>query len=259
MRHQTTFHHVVLLRCGIAAIAFAAVLGWGASSAAGVGVRSAGRVSAHAIVKTRSGTSKSAPELVIDHRIARDARMRLSDLPPGWVADKTVSRPTADAPCPGFRRAGGDISAGMASPAFSDPGDLHTAQSETYVYADTAMAEHWFAEFSSRRTRACLARLIRKEGAAAVRAEGFTLGPITARSIPAAPVGDEDAAFRVTVPFSGSGVTLNVDADVVFVRAGRGIAIFSLAALGSPFAPALETALVKTVAGRLATDLRNAP
>jgi hypothetical protein len=125
----------------------------------------------------------------------------------------------------------------MASPAFSDSGDLHTAQSETYVYADTATAEHWFAEFSSRRTRACLARLIRKEGAAAVKAEGFTLGPITARSIPVAPVGDQDEAFRVTVPFSGSGVTLKVDADVVFVRAGRGIATFSLAALGSPFAP----------------------
>jgi hypothetical protein len=127
MRHQTTFHHVVLLRCGIAAIALAAVLGWGASSAAGVGLRSAGRVSAYAIVKTRSGTSKSAPELVIDHRIARDARMRLSDLPPGWVADKTVSRPTTDAPCPGFRRAGGDISAGVKTVAGRLATDLRNA------------------------------------------------------------------------------------------------------------------------------------
>jgi hypothetical protein len=44
----------------------------------------------------------------------------------------------------------------------------------------------------------------------------------------------------------------------VFVRAGRGLEIFSLGGLGSPFDPTLERALVRTVTAWLAADLRSA-
>ena len=245
--------HTFLVRCAVAAVALAGLLGWAASSSGAT----AAATSTHPISATRSGTSGSAPSFVIDQRIARDARLRLSDLPSGWMAGDTVSTPTAAAPCPGLRRAQGFVSAASVSPAFSD-GDIRTAQSETYVYADTALAKHWFAEFSSRSTRACLARLIRQEGAAAVAAEGFTVGSLTTRTLAVGPVGDERAAFHVTVPVSGSGVTFKVEADAVFVRAGRGIAIFSLASLQSPFDPGLERSLVRTVTARLAGDLRTA-
>jgi hypothetical protein len=259
MRHQTTFHHVVLLRFGVAAVALAALLGWGVSgSAAAVGAPSARPLSTHAVGKRRSGTSESITGMVADQRIASDARLRLSDLPPGWMGQNTATRLTADAPCPGLRRAASDISAGKISPIFSD-GGVRTAQSETYVYADIAMAKHWFAEFTSRSTRACLARLLREELAATVLVPGVNIGPITVRGISVAPVGDQDSAFRITVPVSGSGVHLKVDADAVFVRTGRGIAIFSLGKLGSPFDPSLEHTLIKTVVDRLAADLRRAP
>lgn len=122
-----------------------------------------------------------------------------------------------------------------------------------------ATAKHWFAEFTSRGTRACLARLLHKALTATARAQGFTLGPVTTRSLAVAPVGDQDSAFRVSVPVSTSGLTLKVDADAVFVRAGRGIEIFALAGVGSPFDPALEARVVNTVTGRLASDLRRAP
>jgi hypothetical protein len=245
--------HIFLRRCAMAAVALAGLLGWAAGSSGAI----AAPLSTHPISATRSGTSGSTPSFVIDQRIARDARLRLSDLPSGWMAGDTVSTPTAAAPCPDLRRAQGFVSGASVSPAFSD-GGIRSVQSETYVYADTALARHWFAEFSSRSTRACLARLIREESAAAVVAEGFTVGSLTTRSVPVAPVGDERGAFHVIVPVSGAGVSFKVEADAVFVRTGRGIAIFSLASLQSPFDPGLERTLVRTVTARLAGDLRTA-
>jgi hypothetical protein len=239
-----TSHRAVLLRFGVAAVALAALLGWGASSSA-------------AATKTRSGTSQSAADMPADQRIANNARLRLSDLPAGWVAGSAASRPTADAPCPNLRRAAGWISAGKISPAFSvSSGNPLTAQTETYIYADTALAKHWFGEFSSRQTRACLARILRTELATAVELPGITLGKIRLRGISVAAVGDQDSAFRVTVPVFGSGVTLEVDVDVVFVRTGRGLEIFSLGALGRPFDPTLEGTVLNNVTARLATDLQ---
>jgi hypothetical protein len=198
--------------------------------------------------------------MIVDQRIARDARLRLGDLPPGWVAQNTASVPTAEAPCPGLRKAAGFISAGMLSPAFSvSAGDVESAQSETYIYADAALAKHWFKQFSSRSTQVCLARVLRRDVGAAVSAEGITLGPIRVRRLPGARAGNQAAAFRVIVPAFTSEETIEVDADVVFVRVGRGLEIFSLAGVGSPFDPGLKATLVRAVSARLAGDLRRAP
>jgi hypothetical protein len=262
MRHQTTFHPVVLRRFVAGAVVLAAVLvvGGAGSSVAAVGAPSSGPVFTHHVAATRSGTSRSGAGVLVDQRIARDARLRLSDLPPGWVAQNTASTLTANAPCPGLRRAAADISAGMISPDFSgSTGHPESAQTETDIYADSLTAKHWFNKFSSHGTVACLLRVLRNELAAAVSEPGVTVGSITVRGLPVAPVGDQRAAFRVTVPVIGPGVRLKVDADLVFVRAGRGLEFFSLAGVGSPFDPRLEGTLVKTVAARLAADLRSAP
>jgi hypothetical protein len=242
-----TFHQVVGVRVTVAVIAFAALLGWGAGSSA-------------AASKSRSGTSESATGMAADQRIANDARLRLSDLPPGWGAGSSAAQPTADAPCPRLHRAAGWISAAKVSPSFSfSSGATLAAQSETYVYADTALAKHWFGEFSSRSTRTCLAQILRTELATTVELPGIRIGPIRVRVVSIAPVGDQDSAFRVTVPVSGSGTSLRVDVDVVFVRAGRGLQIFTLGSVGSPFDAGLETSVVKSVSDRLAADLRSAP
>src|SRR5262249_39156758 len=152
------------------------------------------------------------------------ARLRLSDLGPGWVAGSSAARPTAEEPCPSLRRAAGAISAAKISPLFSiSSGHPLTAQGETYVYADIAQATHWFDEFSSRRTRACLAALLREELSTAVIEPGVRIGAVTLHSLAVSPVGDQDSAFRVHVPVTGGGVNLKVDADVVFVRVERGL------------------------------------
>jgi hypothetical protein len=246
-----TFHQVVLRRFGrfgVATLALAAFLGPGAVSSA-------------AASKTRSGISESAAGMTRDQRIANDARLRLSDLPPGWMAGSSAAQPTADAPCPSLRRAAGWISAAKVSPSFSiSTGPTLAAQSETYVYADTALAKHWFGRFSGSRTRACLARILRTELAMTVELPGIKIGPIGVGVLSITPVGDQDAAFRVTVPVSGSGMSFKVDVDVVVVRAGRGLEIFTLGSVGSPFDPGLETSLVTAVTGRLDADLlRGAP
>jgi hypothetical protein len=241
-----TFHQVLLRRFGVAAIAFAVLLGCGA-------------VSSTAAVKTRSGTSVSPVSpagMARDQRIANDARLRLSDLPPGWMAGSSAARPTADAPCPSLHRAAGWINAAKVSPAFSfSSGSTLAAQSETYIYADTSLAKQWFGKFSGRRTRTCLARILRTELETAVGFPGITIGPIGVEVLSIAPVGDQDSAFRVTVPVSGSGTNFKVEVDVVFVRAGRGLEIFTLGSVRSPFDPALEASLVTSVTGRLDADL----
>jgi hypothetical protein len=249
------------LRFGAAVIALAALLGWGTGvTAAAAGAPSAGGLRGHAVATTRSGTAESITGIANDQRIARDAGLRRSDLPPGWVVKDPSSRPRGDAPCPGIRRAAVDSSGGMISPFFSaSNGDVLSAQSQTYVYADTAGAQHWFAGFTSRGTRACLAHVLRNALSADGTVPGVTLSPIRLRSLPVAPVGDQDSAFRITVRVSYRIVTLKVNVDTVFVRAGRGIEIFSLGGLGSPFGPRLESSLVKTVTDRLTADLRSAP
>jgi hypothetical protein len=246
-----TFHQVVLRRFGVAVLALAALLSLGAlSGAAAAKTRSAA-------AKTRSGTSESASGMARDQRIANDARLRLSDLPPGWMAGSSAAQPTAEAPCPSLRRAAGSISAAKVSPSFSiATGPTLAAQSETYVYADTALARHWFGRFSGPRTRSCLARILRAELATTVELPGIKIGPIGVGVLSIAPIGDQDSAFRVTVPVSGSGMSFNVDVDVVFVQAGRGLEIFTLGSVGSPFDPGLETSLVTAVTGRLDADLQ---
>jgi hypothetical protein len=237
MRHLMTSDGAGCVRRVVGAIALVVLAGCGAASAHGT----------EPLPGTiRSGTSLS------DGRIARDARLRLTDLPPGW---KTIPKPSlfAGLSCPGLSGAKSATSARMTSPEFQ----LGQAEavSAAYVYATSAAAKHWFGQLSSAKTRACIGNSVRRILGAAERPRGVDVAVTTRRAI-VVPVGDERVADRISIRLSALGASERAYLDLVFVRAGRGIAAFSLADVGTVFQ--LETQVVQTVVGRLTADLGGA-
>ena len=258
MRRLTTSRYVVLvLRFGLAPVLLAALVGCGArSSAAPVAAAPA----AHAVTSTRSGTSRSAAGVAIDRRIARDAQLRRSDFPAGWGPSRRPAA-TPGLKCPTVSEARAAVSARGASREFAQgnaSSAAATADSVTYIYADTATAAHWFARLTSRGTQACLVRVLRKSVIAQIRGQGARLDSITARPLTIAPAGDERAAERVVVRLSAGTFSGKAEADVMFVRARRAVAVLVVNRVGGPFDPALETKLVRTVSDRLAAGLAGA-
>jgi hypothetical protein len=254
MRRLTTSHRVVLLRYGAGLVAVAALVGCGArTSAATVAASPAAATSSHAITATRSGTSRSAAGVAIDRRIARDAELRRSDFPVGWVSTPRPA-PTSRT-CPTVRQARAAVSARGASREFaqgSASSPAATADSVAYIYADPATAAHWFARLTGRGNFACLVRVLRESVLAQTRGQGARLDSITARPLTVAPAGDERAAERVVVRLSAGTFSGKAEADVIFLRTGRGVEVLVVNRVGAPFDPALETKLVRALSDRLA-------
>jgi hypothetical protein len=247
-------------------VAVGALAGCGASSTAATVAASgtAATVAAppgatHAVTATRSGTSRSAAGVAIDRRIAGDVQLRRSDFPFGWTVGP---RPAAtDGTCPSIQAAKAAVSAHARSREFAQAsGDVATATADNavYIYADTAAARHWFALMSSRGTRECIARVLRKSTSAQVRAQGGTIDSVTASRVSIAPAGDQQSADRIVVRVTAGGFKGKAEADVVFVQAGRGLIAFVLGQVGGPPDPRFEAKLVQAVTDRLAADLERA-
>ncbi len=258
MRHQTTWQPLVLVRCVLAAVALVALVGCGArSGAATVAASPAAATTPHAITSTRSGTSRSAAGVAIDRRIGRDAQLRPTDFPARWTSSPRPAA-SAGARCPAIRGAKAAVSAREASPEFKQ-GSAATADSVVYMYADTATATHWFVQLSSPGTRTCLLRALRESVGFQAAAQGASLDSITARRLTIAPAGDQHAAHRFVVRLSDRRFRGKAEADVIFVRVGRGVAGFAVNQVGGPFDRNLETKLVRSVTDRLTAGLKSAP
>jgi hypothetical protein len=132
-------------------------------------------------------------------------------------------------------------------------------QSAVYLYASGAEATRRFARVSSADTATCLGRLLREGLVMTGRPQGLSVGPVDARTVYTDPLGDERAASRLTVPVSGSGVSVTAVVDLVSVRVGRGIAISLFGGAVSPVNSEFEAKLVGTVVERLSTGVTHAP
>ena len=240
MRRLTTSLCLSILPRGAAVVAVAALAGCGVAAAN----------SADMTVGTvRSGTGLS------DSRIAHDAQLRLSDLPSGWVSSPRPAPLRSN--CTGLNDAKAAVRVRGDSPQFSRGNSraARSAYSATYVYSDTAKATHWFGELTSLDTRACLGRFLRAGLIKNLDSQRVSVGPVRAGELPVAPVGDQATATRFIIRVSSRELTVDANADLVFVRVGHGVLIFTFAGVGSPFDTALEARLVKTVANRLRADV----
>ena len=157
--------------------------------------------------------------------------------------------------CPGLTGAIAEASAQAYSREFM-LGDVATAESAAYVYADTHTAIHWFGQLTSRRAMACLVRTLREAVGFETAAQGATLDSIAQRRLNIEPVGDEHSAHLLIVRVSAGAAKATAYADVIYVRVGRAVAAFSLGQVDRIFDTALENKLATAVAGRLASGQR---
>jgi hypothetical protein len=69
------------------------------------------------------------------------------------------------------------------------------------------------------------------------------------------PLGDERDASRITLPVTSEGTEVDVFADHVLVRVGRGLALLTFVDVLSAFDEELSADLTSTVVRRLAAGL----
>ncbi len=70
-----------------------------------------------------------------------------------------------------------------------------------------------------------------------------------------APLGDERAAGRITIPLTSKGATVDATVDVIFVHSGRGIVTDTFIGVGPLFDGGLEYTLHKLVVDRMNAGL----
>ncbi len=182
--------------------------------------------------------------------------MRLGDVPAGW---KAARQPPDDplSSCPAVKRARTTLSARARSPEFGDPQEREFAQSAIYVYRDADTAHRAWVGLSSPTTRSCLARLVAKGLKQGLAASGSAthVGSPTSLTVRTAPLGDERAAARITIPLTVKGTTVDATVDLIFVHSGRGIASNTFISVGPLFDGRLEYTLHKLVVDRMNAGL----
>jgi hypothetical protein len=232
-----------LLPVGAAAAALVVLAGSGAAGANAAGANAAGASQG----TTRSGTSLS------DSGIAHDAELRASDFPRGWSSTPGPLS-LGHSRCAGVNGAQAAVSGSAISPEFTGR-KPNTAENTAYLYVDPRAATHWFGVLTSSRTRDCVVRTISQDTVASTRGEGVTVGPVRVHRLATPPIGDQASGIRLSVRVSSGAIGLDANADLIFVRVGRGIVVFDFSAVGSPFNRAFESKLMHAVANRLAREL----
>lgn len=159
------------------------------------------------------------------------AGLRLADFPPGWTQ---YGRSGDESTCDSVVAARRTATADDRSPEFEKRGGL-VATSTVYLYEDEPAARAAFETLAGETTVDCLARSL------GVRPTPFDI----------AAVGDEHASLRATIPPAKNhpGAVF----DLVFVRAGHGVAELVLAGVKVPFDRRLREQLTAKVAERLRT------
>lgn len=215
--------------------------------------------------KQTTGSDRQA-----DEAAARKMLLTITDFPTGWKAD----------PASGSQGGGGSSSGApdderiqtqLADCLHVDPsqfGDKGHPKAESPDFSnadDTASVEVTFTPSDGDASRS-LAILQRPEAPGCVSQvfkevfsrqmqgedvpEGIQVGEPVVDRAPLRDLGDDAAAFRVTIPISAAGVQLSAYLDMAFVRVGR-IGITALfESTGKPFDAELSQRLIQTVVDR---------
>jgi hypothetical protein len=180
-------------------------------------------------------TARPAANAVADRRIADRALLRLSDFPTGWEAqDEDDDEDDAElSNCTALKRLRQTRSGTASSPSFAQ-GSSQQARHNVSLFATADDASSILEEITSSATRRCLA----KEFAATIEdsAEDGSKPPDTSTGeLRVAPVGAESRAYRITVEYSVSDLNVSAFIDVLAFRRGRGVSLFLLLDVLTPF------------------------
>jgi len=176
---------------------------------------------------------------------AKRSLLTLRDFPKNWAQDKSLD---IAEDCPAFTKARRDAAGVGASPRFGD-GLFLEAEASVYRYADAATAKRALRAMTSRKTERCYVekstKALKDGGASEVRT--VRVQPLLLRR-----VGDQRAGTRFVFPITAAGITLDVKADLTYVRSGRALSLVFCVGAGDTFSRRLRQALIATQAGRLA-------
>lgn len=203
-----------------------------------------------------------------DRAILDAAQLKLTDFPTGWSAvpseddedvDDDLSRARSEfVGCVGAET---DEMLDLGGPKastddFTSPGG--DTVNQTVAVVDEATAVDFMSRFVADGVAECLtntARGVVEAGFAAdpEAPDDVVIGDVTVGRLNIAPVGDESAAYRITIPISAGGFDLEVYIDMVAVRVDRALSGLNFESTLVPF-PAEDIAQYAGLAASRMSD-----
>jgi hypothetical protein len=201
---------------------------------------------------TAPPTEPSAPATTVseEHAAAEASLLVLSDFPTGWTEEAELE-PTEQelayqatiAECAGGEGNLLDLGGPLArSPDFAGPDDQRVEESVTIV--ERAVAEDFIARFSAPGIEECFGDAVRtfveenfasQDDPSQTVPGDVTIGEVTIEEALIEPAGDDLVAYRVTLPMTVTGVSLDAFVDIVAVRSGGSVAGLTFQSLFEPF------------------------
>jgi hypothetical protein len=196
-----------------------------------------------------SGASTSVSE---EQAAAEAALLVLSDFPAGWTeeaeeepTEQELAYQAAIAECAGGTGNLLELGGSRAqSPDFAGPDDERVEESVTIV--DPAVAEDFLARFAAPGVEECFGDAVRtfvaenfanQDDPSQTLPGDVTIGEVTIEELLLEPAGDDLVAYRVTIPMTVTGVSLEAFVDIVAIRSGGAVAGLTFQSLFEPFPP----------------------
>jgi hypothetical protein len=196
-----------------------------------------------------------------DQPAAEASLLRLSDFPSGWTAQPAESRTDAQdeanrklASCAGVSGTSMiDFGGALArSDDFASGSQTDQVNSVVAVAASADDARKRIADLGAPAVATCMHDVYEAALEDALSSEDVTVGDLTVARLNVAPAGDEDIAFRITVPVEQNGAAAGtVFVDLVAVRVGRGVSGLMAQAQDSPMTSDDTDRLVGITADRM--------
>jgi hypothetical protein len=229
------------------------VIALGTTACGGSSANSVSTGTSASSASTTTSTGPTDAQKAADKATTKASTLQLTDFPTGWVQEDKTSN--SGGTCASVEAAKRATSAHESAPDFQK-GQTDFVSNALYMYTTVSQAQHAFPALSGSATRECITEKLLPElrkGNGKVK-----FGKATSGQVSAPPVGDDSVAGRVTVPYTVSGLSFNLNMDLRFVRVSRGIQILLFVVAPGTFSAALESKLTRTATNRLKAQLAHA-
>ena len=218
---------------------------------------------------TTSSDDASTVDAAADQQAADDAVLKLSDMPAGFAPSEDdepdaqderedAASEAAFADCLGVDATAIDEDDGdPAAKSEFETGEFEAGEeavgSEVEMNPDTEDGAEEMALLTSPDAERCFEEGFR---AGIEASDTVAVDELTVVSVPIEPIGDESAAFRLTISLSSSGQSFMATTDFITVTSGRAVVDTSFTTFGGsePFDPDEALRLTELVVSRLPSD-----
>jgi hypothetical protein len=208
----------------------------------------------HEVAVATTPPTEPATTVSEEQAAAEAALLVLSDFPTGWT-EEAEEEPTEQelayqatmAECAGGNGNLLELGGPRAqSPDFAGPDEQRVEESVTIV--EPAVAEDFMARFAAPGVEECFSDAVRtfvaenfasQDSPSQTLPGDVTIGDVTIGEVLIEPAGDEVVSYRVTIPMTVSGVSVDAFVDIAAVRSGGSVAGLTFQSLFEPF-PAEE-------------------